>query len=397
MTAAFRRGALSAAALCAFAFSLAAPVASAQGADAPRTKHRTPRRLVYSLIGVGVGTGLAALYSSVGKEGPGGTCSSSACVGTALIGGGALVGFMVGREFDQLHRMRYRGGAPLTPSAVSTSLAGEPLVLAVRDSVVAVGGTTGIQLFTSSGNDLKAGVRRGTGIRGIEALEVAPGAHALVVGSQTGVYLYPPGGGLGLLLREGRASALAAGRDRIWFGVGTRIEGAPLTADTARGWPGLDVGRHVDMLLVDEARGLVWALADSSLLALRPAGDSLERVGSLALGGPARRLSLQGDRMAVALGEGGVRLLDVRDPAAPRELAAWRGTRYVYDVSLAGSRLYAASGVDGLYVLGTAGDSLTTLGLARELGFASALQSHGGYTYLIDRSTNMLRRISSGF
>jgi hypothetical protein len=153
----------------------------------------------------------------------------------------------------------------------------------------------------------------------------------------------------------------------------------------------------VTALLGDDARRLLWALTDSALVALRPVADSLERVSTLPLGGPARRLALQGDRIAIALGESGLRLVDVRDPAAPRIVADWHGARYVYDVSLTGDRLFVAAGVEGVYVLSIAGERLTTLGLARELGFATALQSHGAYTYLLDRSSRSLRRISSDF
>jgi hypothetical protein len=38
-----------------------------------------------------------------------------------------------------------------------------------------------------------------------------------------------------------------------------------------------------------------------------------------------------------------------------------------------------------------------TEGLARELGFVVALASADGYTYVLDRTTNSLRRIPSDF
>jgi hypothetical protein len=40
---------------------------------------------------------------------------------------------------------------------------------------------------------------------------------------------------------------------------------------------------------------------------------------------------------------------------------------------------------------------LRTLGLARSLGFATAIESLGGYTYILDRRTNSVRRIESMF
>jgi hypothetical protein len=56
-----------------------------------------------------------------------------------------------------------------------------------------------------------------------------------------------------------------------------------------------------------------------------------------------------------------------------------------------------ASGVEGVYVLDTGGPGLKTEGLARELGFAIALVSGGGYTFVLDRTTNSLRRFASDF
>ena len=309
------------------------PLAAQSAADTTQQSgdRRVPRRLVYSLLGVAVGAGLMAVYGNVGESASPGTCTSKSCVGAFAMAGGALVGYMIGREFDQLHALRFRTGAPLEPPSLDVLLLGEPQHLAVRDSIVAVGGGFGVQVFTSGAGGVKSIGRRATGVRGIEAVEVTPEAHAVAIGSPTGLYLYPPMTGPGVLLREGRTSALAVAGGRLWFGVGTRVEGAPAGADSARTWPGIDLGGRVTALLGDDARGLLWALTDSALVVLRPVGDSLERVSTLPLGAPARRLAVQGDLLAVALGEGGLRVVDVRDPAAPRLGAEWHGARYVYD------------------------------------------------------------------
>ncbi len=268
----------------------------------------------------------------------------------------------------------------------------------MQDTLVAVSSATGgVQLFTNGGNGFRTGARRATGVRGIEAIAIAPAPHALAIGAPTGLYMYPPASGPGVLVREGRATAVAAMRERMYVAVGERVESVPVFADSARGWPGVDVGRAVSVIVAEPGRALLWALTDSTLLALRPVGDSLELLSSTPLGGPARRVAVDGDRLAVALGEGGARTFDTSDPAAPKETARWAGARYVYDVSFAGQRLFVAAGVEGVYVVSTAGVRLTTLGLARELGFATALESRDGFTFLIDRSTNSLRRFPSEF
>ena len=100
------------------------------------------------------------------------------------------------------------------------------------------------------------------------------------------------------------------------------------------------------------------------------------------------------------MGEAGVHLFDAADPTKPRELARWNVARFVYDVSFGGRRLYAASGIEGVYVLdagGPGGQQLVTEGLARELGFAVALASADGYTFVLDRTTDSVRRIPSDF
>jgi hypothetical protein len=97
------------------------------------------------------------------------------------------------------------------------------------------------------------------------------------------------------------------------------------------------------------------------------------------------------------MGEAGVRLFDAADPTSPREIARWNVARFVYDVSFGGRRLYAASGIEGVYVLDAGGQQLVTEGLARELGFAVALASADGYTFVLDRTTDSVRRIPSDF
>ena len=380
----------------AFSLTLAAPLLEAQSAGTV-PKQRTPRRLVYGLIGAGVGAAAAGFYMSVHKDGvTPGLCSQNSCMLTFSLGLGTLVGYTVGREFDQLHALRYRGRAALRPVHVSAGLSGEPTLLAVRDSLVVVGGPGGLQVFTSQAGLRPAGTRA-AGIRGISALDIGSRSAALVVGSASGFYLYPPQSGPGLLVREGEATAAAAAGDRFYLGVASRIEVVPADADTSGGWPGVEAGGRVITLAWDAERTLLWALVDSSLVAFRPAGDSLERVGTLAVGTGARRLAISGHRIAVASAENGAQMVDAADPARPLSRWRWTDARYVYDVSLAGERMYVASGIEGVFVLDVSGAEPSVIGLARELGFATALAADREHTFVLDRSTNALRRFPSTF
>lgn len=379
----------------AIALPIAAPALDAQSRRSDPAK-RFPRRILMSLGGAITGAALAGMYLRTSQDNrTPGTCTEKTCVGIVAIGGGALVGYLIGREFDQLHALRYRGGAPLSPPTVSAAFSGEPILVAARDSLVAVAGASGVQMYHSRAQLRSAG-RRANGVRGISAIELSPINGALLVGSPVGFYVFPPQSGAGVLVREGAASAIAAGSRAHYVAFGRRVEVVPSGADTTRSWPGLDLGASVVALSSDDARGILWAAVDSGLVALRPAGDSLERVGGMQLGVTPRRISVHGIRIALALGERGALLVEASDLAAPRRLGEWKTARFVYDVALVGDRLFAAAGTEGVYVV-EAASGMATIGLARELGFAGALASRDGFVYVLDRSTNALRRIPIQF
>jgi hypothetical protein len=372
-----------------------APIAEALDAQTPAGSGRFPRRYLFTLIGAAVGSAVGGSYVAFQGQQQPGNCAKPGCVVTVTVTAGLLVGYMIGREFDELHALRYRGGAPLDPKSIAAGLRGDPTLLSVEDDLVAVGGSSGIELFRSTGSELRPSGRRAGGVRGISALDLAqPGALAL--GSITGLYIFPPREGPGALVRPGEIGATITTADRVFIASGSMVESAPLSADTSRQWPGVDVGARVNDLEVDLGRNLVWALTDSAIVALRIAGDSLEVVGTSRLEFRGRKLAVEGTRLAVAFGEQGVAVYDGSDPTAIGERGSWGAARFVYDVSLAGTRMFVAAGPEGLYVLDISADPVV-LGLARELGFAAAVASFGSYTYILDRSTNSVRRIDSEF
>jgi hypothetical protein len=350
---------------------------------------RTPRRTLLAVIGAVIGGSGGALLH---RDGSGTACRACTIGGGALIGGAA--GLFIGRELDQMHAVRYRGVPRLRIPFVEESLDGDPLVLTARDTLLAVGTSTGVTILSSTGALLTRG-RRANGIRGISALDLTSRTHALVVAAPTGLYLYPPVRGPGLLLREGTIQAVSASDDHVFFALGRRIEWAPLNVDSATLWRGLDVAAPVSDLEWESRRRILWALTDTLILGLTWDGDSLRTSSRTRVEAGGRSLTIHGDRIAAALGSAGAVLLDASEPGTPREVARWAQARFVYDVALTDERLYAGAGPEGVFVIDVSKAPPRTIGLAFDLGFAATLLSRDGYTYILDRRTSSVRRIAT--
>ena len=371
------------------ALSLASGAGRASAQDAP---HRIPRRLLSTAIGAGIGASLS-LITRAGSGGNG-VCSSGGCVTTVSTAAGAGIGYLVGSQQDRLNTLRYRGGQPLALRLTSATIRGEGVALAASDSLVAVGGSAGAELFRSGPGELRASGVRGATLRGIAAVALAPDG-AVAVGTIGGAYLYPPGTAPGALVLEQEVTAALSAAGRMYLATGGRIAVAPGAADSVGSWPSVDVGVAVRGLAFDPVRSVLWAGTDSGIVAFAARGDSLVRAGAVRTGAGVRRVSLYENRLAAALGDSGVRLFDIADAAAPRLVAGWTGERFAYDVSLVGGRLFVASGLDGVTVLDATGSALRVRGIARDAGFAVALASRAGYTYVLDRSRNAVRRFDS--
>ncbi len=372
------------------ALASVAPPSRAQQ-DSVLTEKGGKKTKARALAVVGLLVGGAAGYALGATQKP---TNYSVVVAGAVIGG--VTGWLVGRQYDELHAVQFRGVQPISPRTVDVDLEGEPTALAVNDSRVAVAGSEGVQIF-ASGASLIPTNSRAAGLLGIVAVDLAPRTQFLALGSGVGLYLFPPRQGRGVLVSEGGVAAVAASEGRVFFASGSRVAVAPVDADSTARWPGLVLGAPLRALAFDAARAILWAATDERLVALRVMGDSLAIIGSAAIDGAARRVAALGDRVAVAVGTGGVRVFDVSDPTRPRAGRPWTVARFAYDVSLDGSRMFVAAGPEGVYVVEFRHGSMITIGLARKLGFASAILSRGGYTYLLDRRTNELRRLESAF
>jgi len=364
---------------------------AAQTADAS-VAPRSSRSKIYTIIGAVLGGAIGLGVRGKSSNG----CLGVPCVvvGSTLIGAG--VGFAFGHEADRTYNSRYRGVAPLHLTSVDAHLEGDPVAIAADERQIAVGGSSGVEMLPLTGA-MEAGVLRARGFSSIMAVALSPTTGWLAVGSPAGLYMFPPDVGPGALVRPGDVAAIAGGRNRVYVAVNDRIEIAPLSDDTARAWPGVTMDSPVHALLLDDDHGLLWATTDRNLIAFRTSADSLVRLGQAPLESVGLNMSRGGDTIAVALGERGVRLFDVTDPSAPRAVASWTIAHFVYDVSIDQRRLFVAAGPEGVYVVDLSTAPLRTLGLAREMGFATALASRRGYTYILDRRNVVLRRILSVF
>ena len=364
------------------------PTLAAQTSE-PTVAPRSSRTKIYTILGAILGGAIG-----LGVRNSGGRHSNTVVVGSILIGAG--IGFAFGHEADRTYNSRYRGVVPLHLQSVNAHLEGEPIALSADDSLIAVGGSSGVEMLPLSGA-MEAGVLRAHGINSIIAVALAPTTGWLAVGSPAGLYMFPPDVGPGALVRPGDVAAIAGGKRQVYVAVNDRVEIAPLSDDTARTWPGLTMGSPVHALMLDPDHGLLWATTDRNLIALRTSSDSLVRVGEAPLGAVGLHLAQTGDTIAVALGERGVQLFDVTDPKAPRPVASWTTAHFAYDVSIDKQRLFVAAGPEGVYVVDLSTNPMRTLGLAHEMGFATALASRRGYTYILDRRGVVLRRVISAF
>jgi hypothetical protein len=371
-----------------------APAAGAQrlsdSTESGKIIHPRPRALVMGIVGALIG-GLAGFGFGKGGQQKG---SGLTVVGAAA---GGLAGFFIGRQLDERRAISFRGTPSLKIPNVGIELQGEPNVLAIRDEVAAVGGSEGVELFSTLDPRLMALGARANGLHAIGAIDIAPRTAWLALGSRTGLYIYPPLRGPGVLVERATISAIAAADTRIFVGTENRVESIPVSADSVRTWPGTSLSAPVRDIVLDEARAVLWASTDRELVALRITGDSLVQIGAVPLVGSGLRAVIDHGLAAVAMGEKGVALIDITDPPHPKLRSIWTDARFAYDASIDGPRLFVAAGPEGVYIVNISGDTTKTIGLARSLGFASAIVSHDGHTFILDRRSNALRRIISTY
>lgn len=363
------------------------PVGAQQQAERVMETNRTPRRYVLPWVGAAVGGAASLIYFWSGPRSLPGTCSQPMCVGLVSLGGGAFVGWLVGREKDQLHELRYRGAMPIRPSnTMDISLSGDPVQLTVGGGMVAASGTGGVHLI-SGDNELRVVETKAAGLRGVSDAVLVQAENTLGLTASGGLYKFPLAAGNGTHLRGAPATAVAALGNDFVVASGNRVERITRSANDVAQWPGITLNDSVRAVKVDVGRGLVWAVTATNLIALQPAADSFTVVSRTAIPrGSTTKLDVAGSVAAIALGDSGVRFISVSNPSQPQHVTDWRDTRYVHDVALAGGKIFVAAAIDGVVVLSLNGDALTHHGLMRELGLVVSVEADERYVYVLDRS-----------
>ncbi len=358
-----------------------------------RDQHgRIPRAQILPFVGIAVAGAVSSIAYVQKPRSLKSACSSATCIAGTSMAAGGFVGWLVGREKDELHALRYRGGRPLYPSTHSVTLSGDPLAIAADGRIVAAGGLGGVHVVSS--NERRA--TRAAGLRGIADVAVSENEQLLGLVASGGAYRFPLMDGQGLLLRGGTGgSAIVASGNEFLVAVGHRVERIPRGAEDAKpSWPGVAVPDTIRAIRLD-GRGTAWGVSTESLFAMANEGDSLRIVSTTPLPRGARRLAIDGNTLAVALGDSGLALFDIADPAAPGRGAHWTGTRFAYDVALAGDRAFIAAGIDGMALVSLAGPTPQLVGLARDLGFIVSVAVAGDNVWVLDRSgTATLRRMN---
>jgi hypothetical protein len=119
---------------------------------------------------------------------------------------------------------------------------------------------------------------------------------------------------------------------------------------------------------------------------LPPIGGDPVEIGFYDTPGAAYDLAIMDNWVAVADAMGGLRLVDVSDPAQPVELGHLNGTGRIYGVATDGTRLYAADSQAGLLVVDVSNPAAPSLVSSLETpGYAWDLAVAEGYVYVADR------------
>jgi hypothetical protein len=133
---------------------------------------------------------------------------------------GGVSGLFLGRELDARRRaLAPRAGGVLTFRTASEAVAGEPLALDVRDTLLVVASDSGAQLYTA-GRAPVALRRRGVGLAGMRQVALRPEQGTLVFGTGSALWETPLLTGVASRLAGGAVTALAVGDGWVASGSG---------------------------------------------------------------------------------------------------------------------------------------------------------------------------------
>jgi hypothetical protein len=352
---------------------------------------RLPRKWLAAGVGALVMGTVATVYA-ISFDRDIGSCARASCVIPVSTGLGAAIGFMIGKEMDDLYAVRYGHAPPISVRGRELALTITPNDVVLRDTTLLVTGSEGIEVIRAGPTLERLGFRA-RGLRGIGPVLPDDRRNVLLVGSSVGLYRFPlRGDEPGTLAYPGEISALSGDGTMIALGLGLEVQLARVGDSVVPAGPAIAESARI-MDLRWHGDSLLWVLTEERLAGYARDADTLRPLGAVPFPSLARRFALGNSVALVAAGSGGVYAVDVQNPAQPRELANWSGARFVYDVAAFGDLVYVAAGPEGLYILRLTPEGFAAVGLSRGLGFVAALEAGPGAIYVLDRTGAVLRRL----
>lgn len=343
---------------------------------------KTNRKWIFAVVGAAA-AGIPAVAFSADKE-SGPACSSKECMGTVagLIGG--AIGYLVGGELDSRYARRVAAGPSIDYDFEDVPLGITPSRMTVFPGGAVVVGVGGARIVRRDGTV----VPRGTGVRGIEDVEVMPREDLLVLITFSNLLAFSLAdeSAKGQVIDELGGNSLGAFSDRLAVAGRDSLRllslirsGDSISVETVTN---RENASFVTDMTFSSFAGVGWILMEDRLVAV---GPDLGVLGELKLPAPGRSVRAAGDRLVVAAGSDGVFVID-GNPEAPEVVLTYKGLKFAYAADLDGDTLYVAGGPEGAAVVDVSGSEPMTIGIARESRFPVDITVTGaGEVWILDR------------
>jgi hypothetical protein len=140
--------------------------------------------------------------------------------------------------------------------------------------------------------------------------------------------------------------------------------------------------KHAILALVVLALTVTVALADDSL--------GVRYIGGAGTPGTTYSIAVAGTHAYIGAEEGGLRVLDISNPASPFETGSWASADYARGLAVSGDYVYVACGNSGLRVIDVSNPaSPTEVGAYGVLDYAWAVAVVGNHAYVADEEAGM--------
>ena len=374
----------------------AQPTALSTQQSTARTISRTigARLGKYSVLGAAAGAALGFGYYFMSEQGNrAGGCRPFSCAMPFLVFSGTLSGLFMASELNAQRRAETpRAGEQFAFAFSEAGVLSAPNAIDVRDSLIAVVSDSGAQLLSAAASP-KALRRRASGLANLRQVVIVPRAGTVVLGTGTALWEASLTTGPASRIDDGPIDALAASDDAVLSASGRRVQWRRGQGPTARR-DSIDLPTSVSALAFDSQRDVWWAGTDSLLVQILASDAGLRLGVTLAVPGPPRSITTDGEWVAAALGDEGIIAWPrVSLTAATAPVRLVREPRFAYDLAFLNGTLFVAGGVDGLYRVSLS-PSPTVLGSSRQFPFATTVRAANGVVWVGDRVRKSVVRVT---